>query len=175
MNRKAASVVVGILTAGLVAAYVWFQQTRSNVEHGGGFQAPSDTALREESTTDAAPRGPETRIDRSNQLAPPPLESKTPHALLNGADEAVLADGREGVRSTAGPKLNEAMQVVIRAAGEADEPASLTIDFHLDETIFPPEIVPPTFLWHEPDAQADTWLIDVAFADESEHIYVLSA
>ena len=73
-----------------------------------------------------------------------------------------------------GPKLKETMLAAIRSAGEAGEPASLTIHYPLDGTVFPPEIVPPTFLWHEPDEQADTWLIDVAFADESEHIYVLS-
>jgi Tfp pilus assembly protein PilF len=63
---------------------------------------------------------------------------------------------------------------VIRAVGEAGEPAALTIDYPHDESIFPPEIVAPTFLWHEPSERADTWLIDVALADESQHIYVLS-
>ena len=152
MKRKAACVVVGILTAVLVAAYLWIERTGSNGAPQAGSRCPDDTALRVESTKVADTGGPEIRIDRSNPPGPQPLDPKTPHPLLDEADEAVLADGREDVHSTAGPKLKEAMLAAIRSAGEAGEPASLTVDYPLDGTIFPPEIVPPTFLWHEPDA-----------------------
>jgi len=174
MNRKAVCVAFGVLIA-VWAAYLWTKRTRLNVEPRNGLGVANGTALREESASDADTAGSEIRIDDSNRTARRPLNPKTPHSLLNEADEAVLADGRQRVRSTAGPKLNELMQAVIRAAGEADEPAALIVDYPLDETIFPPEFVPPTFLWHEPDAGADTWLIDLAFADRSERIYVLSA
>ena len=175
MKRKAACVVVGILIAVLAAAYVRIERPRSNVPPKTGFQVPDDAVVPAESTKVTDTGGPETRIGPSHPPGPEPLDPKTPHPLLDEADEAVLAGGREDVHSTVGPKLKETMLAAIRSAGEAGEPASLTIDYPLDGTVFPPEIVPPTFLWHEPDEQADTWLIDVAFADESEHIYVLSA
>jgi tetratricopeptide (TPR) repeat protein len=38
----------------------------------------------------------------------------------------------------------------------------LTIDYPLDETLFPPEIVPPTFRWTDHVAGADTWLVTIA-------------
>jgi len=175
MKRKAACVVVGILIAVFAGAYLWIEQTRSNVARRSGLHVSSDTASSVESTKGAAAGGPEVRISPSHPSGPPPLDPQTPHPLLDEADEAVLAEGREEIRSTAGPKLQETIQAVFRSASETAEPASLTVDYPLDETVFPPEIVPPTFLWHEPDAEADTWLIDVAFADDAEHIYVLSA
>lgn len=175
MKRKAACVAVGILTAVLAAGYLWIVATRPNVAARGGLQVPNDTALPAESTLEADTAGPEIQVGPSPPLEPAPPTPTTPHPLLDEAGEAVWADGIEDVPSTAGPKLKATLQAVIRAAGEAGQPASLTVDYPLDETVFPPEIVPPTFLWHEPDAEADTWLIDVALADDAEHIYVLSA
>ena len=39
---------------------------------------------------------------------------------------------------------------------------ALAIEQPLDETLFPPEMIPPTFRWHDPLAQA--WLIRIEFA-----------
>ena len=45
----------------------------------------------------------------------------------------------------------------IWAAYREDAPyAGLTIRYPLDGTLFPPEIVPPTFQWQESQAGADT-------------------
>ncbi len=175
MKRKAACVAVGIVIVVVAAAHLWIERTRLNMAPRNGLQTPRETASRRESTKVADKAGPETRIGSSPRLAPPPSAPPTPHPLLDEADEAVLADGREDIRSTAVLKLKETIQAVIRAAGGAADSAKLTVDYPLDETIFPPEIVPPTFLWHEADAQVDTWLIDVALADDAEHLYVLSA
>lgn len=175
MKRKAACVAVVIVIVALAATYLWIERTRPGAAPRNGLQTPRETASRRDSTKVADTGQAEPRINPSPALPPPPPDPPPPHPLLDEADEAVLADGREDIRSTAVPKLKETIQAAIRAAGEAAEPATLTVDYPLDETIFPPEIVPPTFLWHEPDAQADTWLIDVALADDSEHLYVLSA
>jgi tetratricopeptide (TPR) repeat protein len=35
----------------------------------------------------------------------------------------------------------------------------LTIQYPLDGTLFPPEIIPPTFRWQDSQTQSDTWLI----------------
>jgi tetratricopeptide (TPR) repeat protein len=40
---------------------------------------------------------------------------------------------------------------------------ALTIKYPLDETIFPPECVPPTFRWQDGATNADTWLVTFRF------------
>ncbi|MHC4490592.1 MAG: hypothetical protein ACYTDU_03055, partial [Planctomycetota bacterium] len=30
--------------------------------------------------------------------------------------------------------------------------------------MFPPEFVPPTFLWHDPEPRADTWVVEIGFS-----------
>jgi len=48
--------------------------------------------------------------------------------------------------------------------------AQITIDYPAEGSIFPPEIVAPTFLWRDAVANATVWLVDVAFADGSARI-----
>ena len=57
----------------------------------------------------------------------------------------------------------------------APPPARITIDYPQEESVFPPEITAPTFLWRDAAESATAWLIDVAFADRSEGIQVKSA
>ena len=57
----------------------------------------------------------------------------------------------------------------------AAHPASITIDYPLDGSIFPPEITPPTFIWRDAAANATRWRIDIAFADGSAGMHVQSA
>lgn len=49
----------------------------------------------------------------------------------------------------------------------------LTIDYPRDGTLFPPDIVAPTMLWHEPTTNADTWLITIAFTSTAQRFYIL--
>jgi tetratricopeptide (TPR) repeat protein len=46
----------------------------------------------------------------------------------------------------------------------------ISIDYPQDGSIFPPGITPPTFLWR--DAAADSWQIEIAFADNSAPFHV---
>ncbi|MCK4342293.1 MAG: tetratricopeptide repeat protein [Phycisphaerae bacterium] len=48
------------------------------------------------------------------------------------------------------------------------EVGGLTIDYPLDETIFPPEIIPPTFRWTDTHPESDSWLITITFADDRD-------
>ncbi|MHC4971848.1 MAG: tetratricopeptide repeat protein [Planctomycetota bacterium] len=48
---------------------------------------------------------------------------------------------------------------------DSDALGELAIDYPLDETVFPPEFVPPTFLWHDPDPESDTWIVEIEFSD----------
>jgi Flp pilus assembly protein TadD len=52
--------------------------------------------------------------------------------------------------------------------------ASITIDYPLDGSIFPPEITPPTFIWRDPAENAARWRIEIAFADGSARMVVQS-
>lgn len=61
-----------------------------------------------------------------------------------------------------------------RAKPEETAPlARLVIDYPLDQSVFPPEIVPPTVLWHDPHPRADTWLVEFRFSGKNEAIYAL--
>jgi tetratricopeptide (TPR) repeat protein len=42
----------------------------------------------------------------------------------------------------------------------------LTILYPLNETLFPPEIVSPTFHWEDANSTSDTWLITIKFQDD---------
>ena len=43
--------------------------------------------------------------------------------------------------------------------------SELTIDYPLDETLFPPKIAPPIFRWTDGNSKSDTWLITIDFED----------
>jgi tetratricopeptide (TPR) repeat protein len=47
---------------------------------------------------------------------------------------------------------------------------SLTIRYPLDETIFPPEIVSPTFQWEEGNSKADRWILTIKFHDNEDRM-----
>ncbi len=51
---------------------------------------------------------------------------------------------------------------------------SLTIRYPLDQTLFPPEIVPPTFRWEDTSAGSDSWLVTISFQDDKGRMNVLT-
>ncbi len=51
----------------------------------------------------------------------------------------------------------------------------INIDYPLDGSIFPPEIKPPTIIWHDSAAQVTHWKIEVTFADGSAAIQARSS
>ena len=53
----------------------------------------------------------------------------------------------------------------------AQQPAPITIDYPEDESIFPPEITAPTFLWRDAAENATVWRINVTFGDGSAGIH----
>ncbi len=69
----------------------------------------------------------------------------------------------------------------LASAGLAERPAagepasSVTIDYPLQGSIFPPEFPAPTFLWRDSNAQATEWQIEIAFGDDSRALRVKSA
>ena len=63
------------------------------------------------------------------------------------------------------------LAVAVKAGSELP---AIAVDYPSNESIFPPEITPPTFLWRDP-AKAASWRIDVAFADRSPALHLTSA
>jgi len=48
----------------------------------------------------------------------------------------------------------------------------LEIDYPLDETVFPPEIIPPTFRWKDNDPKSKTWLVHIRFQDNMKSVTI---
>jgi tetratricopeptide (TPR) repeat protein len=51
-------------------------------------------------------------------------------------------------------------------------PASITIDYPLEGSIFPPDFATPTFLWRDAAGDAETWRIEVAFSDGAKPLRI---
>jgi len=52
--------------------------------------------------------------------------------------------------------------------------SELTISYPFDGTLFPPEIVSPTFYWKDSNSKSDTWLISIKFQDNKERMKFLT-
>jgi hypothetical protein len=59
-------------------------------------------------------------------------------------------------------------------AAQAGDTARIVIDYPINETVFPPDMTPPTFQWRDDAANAESWRIDIAFADGSPELHVNS-
>jgi len=55
------------------------------------------------------------------------------------------------------------------------EYSGLTILYPLNETLFPPEIVSPTFRWEDDKSGSDTWLITINFRDNNGRMNFLTS
>jgi len=89
--------------------------------------------------------------------------TKGGHPVL-GERREVSVDTAGTLPATLPEPLAAKVRAMAKAAGSAGARALLTVDYPLDESIFPPEFVPPTFLWHDEAEHADTWLVTVEFA-----------
>jgi Flp pilus assembly protein TadD len=50
------------------------------------------------------------------------------------------------------------------------EPAKIIVDYPLEGSVFPPEMTPPNFLWHDPTESAKRWVVEVSLAGRSDRI-----
>lgn len=60
------------------------------------------------------------------------------------------------------------------AGQPAGQTATITIDYPLEGSVFPPEITAPVFLWRDSSEEARRWVVDVSSAGQSERIRVES-
>jgi len=52
---------------------------------------------------------------------------------------------------------------------------NLIIHYPLDETLFPPEIVPPEFHWEDGESRPNMWLVSIKFQDNEPPINVVTS
>ena len=45
--------------------------------------------------------------------------------------------------------------------------ATITVDYPLNDSVFPPDMTAPTFVWRDADRQAKGWMIKIVFSDGS--------
>ncbi len=63
---------------------------------------------------------------------------------------------------------------ILAAYQEQTEYHGLTIEYPLDGTLFPPEIVPPTFRWQDENPKSEVWVIIIEFQDEKPRLSFFS-
>lgn len=93
---------------------------------------------------------------------------ETPPPVASGRLESDLFVGE----NPAAPAEESIRPLLAETSG--DRLAAIVVDYPLSGSIFPPEIVAPTFLWHEPDKSSKSWLIRVSFRSSPRHIYCLT-
>jgi dipeptidyl aminopeptidase/acylaminoacyl peptidase len=50
---------------------------------------------------------------------------------------------------------------------------AITIEYPLDETLFPPEMIPPEFCWNDGASASRAWLLQISFADGKPSMHFL--
>ncbi len=95
-----------------------------------------------------------------------------PGAVPAGAEGAILADGVD--LATAGSSADRSLLSAVRSALErAPGAAELAVDYPLEGSFFPPDMVAPRFLWHD-SSKAERWVVDLRFLDGSGRVTLLS-
>jgi len=94
-----------------------------------------------------------------------PLLGET-NAVVFAPSAGTISASREGLRKLV-------LQVVTTASAQGDLPA-LSVDYPLDEAVFPPDMAAPTFIWSDPAPAADTSVLDIAGGPGQDHLYVLT-
>ncbi|MDH3628341.1 MAG: tetratricopeptide repeat protein [Acidobacteriota bacterium] len=75
--------------------------------------------------------------------------------------------------------MNRTLIILLIAMGlavtalHAERLPEVTVDYPVDGSIFPPDIVAPTFLWHDP-TDADRWELEVSFAEGAPFVLVVA-
>ena len=65
-----------------------------------------------------------------------------------------------GVELPQGQNPESVIRALLDRGDGAQTAATVTIDYPLEGSLFPPELVAPTFLWHDPVDEVGLWLID---------------
>ena len=99
--------------------------------------------------------------------------SASTHDLLGQSNAVVFAPSMPAL-STSDEKLRTAILQAAKAASTSEILLPIEVNYPLDEAMFPPDMAAPTFVWSDSAAQANTWLIDMTWGENHNHLYVLT-
>ncbi len=68
----------------------------------------------------------------------------------------------------------DSIRPLVKDLAAATPRVAVTVDYPLEGSVFPPEIVAPTFLWHDADNTVNEWLVELAFSTGRHHVYALT-
>ena len=123
-----------------------------------------------------------TYLNQSLQLNP---KQPAIHKILGSAlaftgetDQAALhfnqAVKLTDVLATANGKFDNLIKISEKTIADNQQYSQIKIDYPFDNSIFPPEIVAPTFLWHDPQKSANAWLVKVTLSGNPKPIYAFT-
>jgi len=102
-----------------------------------------------------------------------PGSSGAPAAAGWPAEDALVVDMAKAPVLSAPQK--DALLKVLKAVADAAAPGpAVTIDYPAAGSVFPPDMVAPTALFHDQAAAARTWLVTVSVPGEPGRLYVLT-
>ena len=93
-------------------------------------------------------------------------------------DQTPVLDGDLFALDDVTPTFSDPEAKVVALLDRSADASSLhpiTVDYPLEGSVFPPDLVAPTFLWHDSDEATGPWLINIAFETTPHHIRVLTA
>ena len=83
----------------------------------------------------------------------------------------ILASGILGVwLAISGTREIESEDILAGYDESTGRYSGLTILYPLDETLFPPDVVAPTFRWLDSNGESDAWLVLIKFGDERQRM-----
>jgi tetratricopeptide (TPR) repeat protein len=71
------------------------------------------------------------------------------------------------------PRYRQVIAAATRQITQEQPATAITVDYPLHESIFPQDMVAPTFLWHDSTPQVTLWCINVALPDSS-HLTIVT-
>ncbi len=94
--------------------------------------------------------------------------------LVGGVVASVAALAAIALSSIGAEQLRLEIKDVPPASESLSRAGSLTVEYPLDGTLFPPEIAPPTFRWKDENGDCDAWLVIIEFEDDKENVHSLT-
>ena len=80
-----------------------------------------------------------------------------------------IIDETGKISTDASPEVIKSLKHLSNSEPQGATDSTITVDYPLNGSLFPPDFTPPTFLWHDDQPKADQWLIQIKFHDNEEN------
>ena len=95
--------------------------------------------------------------------------------LLAAASGVFVEVGAKGGSPVSRKAVPDWLKPAVMEAADHAGPQALAIDVPINNTIYPPDIIPPQFAWRDGNSAATIWRIEVVFATDRRPIQVWAA